>query len=73
MHDISELERRGIPGVFVASNQFIDAAATQTASLGLDTARVFTPHPIQDRTDDEMRAIADETIDALIGALTGPA
>ncbi len=72
MHDISELERRGIPGVFVASNQFIDAAAAQAESLGLDTARVFTPHPIQDRTDDEMRAIADDAIDALIGALTGP-
>ena len=72
MHDISEFERRGIPGVFVASEQFIDAAATQAKSLGLDTARVFTAHPIQDRTDDEMRALADNAIDALIAALTGP-
>ncbi len=70
MHDISDLERRGIPGVFVASEQFADAAATQAASLGLDTARVFTTHPIQDRTDDEMRAIADDAVEALIGALT---
>ena len=29
MHDISDLERRGIPGVFVASEGFIDAAETQ--------------------------------------------
>jgi len=72
VHDISEFERRGIPGVFVASEQFIDAAATQAKSLGLDTARVFTAHPIQDRTDDEMRALADNAIDALIAALTGP-
>jgi len=56
----------------VASEQFIDAAATQAKSLGLDTARVFTAHPIQDRTDDEMRALADNAIDALIAALTGP-
>ena len=46
-----------IPGVFVASSEFVDAAIAQSASLGFpDVARVFTPHPIQDRTDDEMRA-----------------
>ncbi len=72
MHDISDLERRGIPGVFVASEEFVDAAEAQAKSLGLDTARVFTPHPIQDRTDDEMRAMADAAIDSLIDALTGP-
>ena len=69
MHDISDLERRGIPGVFVASEGFIDAAET---ALGHPTARVFTPHPIQDRTDDEMREIADATVEALIAKLTGP-
>ena len=64
MHDISDLERRGIPGVFVASEGFIDAAETQATALGHPTARVFTPHPIQDRTDDEMREIADATVEA---------
>ena len=72
MHDISDLERRGIPGVFVATVEFEDAAANQAASLGLDTACVLTEHPIQDRTDDEMTAIADQAIDALISSLTGP-
>ena len=72
MHDISDLERRGIPGVFVASEGFIDAAETQAAALGHPTARVFTPHPIQDRTDDEMREIADATVEALIAKLAGP-
>ena len=72
MHDISDLERRGIPGVFVASEGFIDAAETQASALGHPTARVFTPHPIQDRTDDEMRTIADVAVDALIARITGP-
>ncbi len=72
MHDISDLERRGIPGVFVATVEFEDAAASQGASLGLDTACVLTEHPIQDRTDDEMVAIADRAIDDLLGSLTGP-
>lgn len=59
--------------MLVASSEFIDAAETQSTSLGLDTARVFTPHPIQDRTDSEMRAIADDAIDELIRSITGPA
>ena len=73
MHDINDLERRGIPGVFVATVEFADAAVDQSKSLGLDVAHVLTEHPIQDRTDAEMVVIADEAIDALIGALTGPA
>ncbi len=72
MHDINDLERRGIPGVFAATVQFRDAAEAQSTTLGLDVARVLTPHPIQDRTDEEMVAIADQAIDGLIGALTGP-
>ena len=72
MHDISDLERRGIPGVFVASDPFRDAAEVQSSALGLDTARVFVSHPIQDRTDDEIAALADEVVGRLVAALTGP-
>ena len=70
MHDISELERSGLPGVYVATVEFIDAADTQSVALGLDTARVFTEHPIQDRTDDEMRTIAEKAYHELVDALT---
>ncbi len=71
MHDIVDLERRGIPGVFVASSEFISAATAQSQSLGFpDVARVFTPHPIQDRTDDEMRAYADAALAEIVAAIT---
>lgn len=71
MHDIVDLERRGIPSVFVASAEFVTAAEAQSHSLGFpDVARVFTPHPIQDRTDDEMRAYADDVLDEIIAAVT---
>ena len=53
----------------MATVQFEDAAKTQSAALGLDAAKVLTEHPIQDRTDDEMRAIADSAIEELIAAL----
>jgi hypothetical protein len=33
---------------------------------------VFTPHPIQDRTDDEMRTYADAAFDQILAALTSP-
>jgi hypothetical protein len=71
VHDIVDLERRGIPSVFVASAEFVSAADAQSLSLGFpDVARVFTPHPIQDRTDDEMRAYADAALDEIVAAVT---
>jgi hypothetical protein len=70
VHDIADLEGRGLPGVFVASTEFVDAAAAQVRSIGLDVARVFVPHPIQDRTDDEMRALADAAVDDILARFT---
>ncbi len=72
MHDISDLDRQGIPGVLAASTPFVDAAKTQSDALGFDARRVFVPHPIQDRTDAEMFALADAAVDALVQALLSP-
>jgi hypothetical protein len=69
VHDIVNLESAGVPGVFVASTEFVDAALAQARALGADPARVFVPHPIQDRTDAEMRTLADESIEAVIAAV----
>jgi hypothetical protein len=67
VHDISDLEIRGVPGVFVASSEFVSAAESQSKSLGYSAmARVFTPHPIQDRTDEEMRGYADAAFDEIV-------
>lgn len=70
MHDISDLENRGIPAVFVASTEFIPAARSQADALGFDAASVFVPHPIQDRTNDEMRSLAEEAVGAIRRAIT---
>jgi DNA-directed RNA polymerase specialized sigma24 family protein len=54
----------------IASNTFIDAAEKQARTLGLpELHRVFVPHPIQDATDDEMRAKADAIVELVIDAL----
>ena len=70
MHDIADMERRGVPGVFVASAVFVDAAETQGEAIGFQPERLFVEHPIQDRTDVEMAEIADKAVDALIAKLT---
>ena len=73
MHDLVDYEARGIPSIMVASSEFVHAARTQAAALGMpDLAgwSVFVPHPIQDATDQEIRVKARNAIDAIVIALT---
>ncbi len=70
MHDIADLEGRGLTGVFLASREFAEAAAAQSAALGFPAAQVLVAHPIQDRTDDEMRALADDAYAEVLRAIT---
>lgn len=71
MHDTTFFEGEGKPAVFVASDEFRDAAQIQADALGLpDVARVFVTHPIQDRTDEEMTALADAAYESVVAALT---
>jgi hypothetical protein len=74
VHDTTWFEIEKVPAVFVASSEFADAAESQARALGLpDVARVLVPHPIQDATDEEMRAKADEAVDEVLRRLTAPA
>jgi hypothetical protein len=73
VHDTVNIESTGIPMVFVASTEFFDAATAQSEALGADPAAVYVPHPIQDRTDDELRALADDAFEALLAEITGEA
>ena len=76
MHDLADYEARGIATVMVASTEFVHAAQRQAEALGLpelaDRA-VYVPHPIQDASDEEMRAKARAAVDAIVQALTEPA
>ena len=69
MHDIADLESRGLPGVGVASSEFVEAAALQARALGFGPAMVFVAHPIQDRNDDELRALADAALPEIVRRL----
>jgi hypothetical protein len=69
VHDTVDLESRGVPSVFVATTEFEDGAAAQAKALGAEPAAVYVTHPIQDRTDDEMRTIADEALERILDIL----
>ena len=69
MHDIADLESRGLPGVGIASSEFQQAAALQAKTLGFDAAMVFVAHPIQNRSDDELRALADAAMPGILQRL----
>lgn len=66
---MTDLEGRGIPTVGIATTEFEQAAAAQAKALGTDPAYVFVPHPIQDRTDDELYALADAYLDEMLNGL----
>ena len=70
MHDTTSFEAEGRPAVFVASTEFQQAARAQSASLGFEPASVFVPHPIQDRTDEELHALADAALAEILENLT---
>jgi len=44
----------------------------QSKALGFDPAVVFVPHPIQNRTADELNKIADDAAEKALKLLTSP-
>ncbi len=56
--------------VFLATEAFTDAARMQGEALGFPAQCVFVPHPVQDRTDAELRAVAEQAYAAVIAAVT---
>jgi hypothetical protein len=70
LRDVMELEALGKPAVLAASSAFEAAADEQSALLGQPALRrVLIPHPIQDRTDDELRELARGAVDELVAAV----
>jgi len=69
VHDIVDLETRGVPSVFVATEEFVDAAERQAKALGFAPAAVYVPHPVQDRTDAEMRVMAERAFAEVVKRL----
>ena len=70
LRDVLELEALDTPAVLVASDAFVQAADDQSRKLGQPALhRAFVAHPVQDRTDDELRALASAIVDEALAAL----
>ena len=63
------LDGRGIPGVSIVTTEFADAVAVQSQALGFDPAVVYVPHPIQNRTKEELARIADDAVGPALALL----
>ena len=70
-HDLNDLDQRGVPGVSILTEEFRDAFDRQCGSIGFDGRSIFVPHPIQNRSDAEIRALADRFADEIEAVLTG--
>lgn len=57
-------------GVFLASAAFAEPARAQGAALGFPAPYVLVPHPVQDRTDTELQAVADAAYPHVLQAVT---
>jgi len=69
LHDLHNLDRRGIPGCAVASDAFRQAADAQMKALGFAAALVWVPHPVQNRTPVELSDIADAAMERILALI----
>ncbi|MEP9365905.1 hypothetical protein [Xanthobacter sp. VNH20] len=66
---MKEFDERGLPGCFVVTTEFYQGAVTQMAALGYEAAIIWAPHPIQNKTPEELDQIADSLMDQIISAI----
>jgi hypothetical protein len=62
-------DSRGIPGVSVVTTGFTDAVELQSKALGFEPAILYVPHPIQNRTAEELSKIADDAAEQALRML----
>ena len=60
------LDSRGVAGVSVVTVGFTEAVASQSKALGFEPGIVFVPHPIQNRTAEELDQLADNAVVAAL-------
>ena len=73
LRDVTNLESAGLPALLVHTESFEEAALLQAEMLGQPAIRrAVVPHPVQDKSGDEIRALASDTLPEALAALTGP-
>ena len=68
-HDLNDLDKKGLPGVSVLTEEFRPAFESQKSAIGLAAAAVYVPHPMQNKTTAELHAFAKQSADAILAAI----
>ena len=71
LRDVTNLEASGRPTVLIHTDLFGEGVAMQAERLGQPAMRrAPLPHPVQDKTDDEIRGLASQTLRQILSSLT---
>lgn len=68
-HDLNDLDNLGIPGVNVLTTEFRQAFEQQCSKIGFDGASVYTPHPVLNRSTEQIHSFADSVFDEILAAI----
>lgn len=68
-HDLSDLDRNGLSGVSVLTEEFRNAFESQKSAIGLEAASVYVPHPMQNRTTEELHSFADQHFETILSEI----
>ncbi len=68
-HDLNDLDKNGLAGVSVLTNEFQQAFESQRGAIGLDAAAVYVPHPLQNKTTAELHQWADSAVEEILRAI----
>jgi hypothetical protein len=66
IHDLNELDQRGLPGTLIATDEFRQAARAQSDALGFEPNIVWVDHPVQNRTTAELHAMATTALPRIL-------
>ena len=72
MHDGIHVEKAGIPSVTINTDAFIHTSKAMSQMWGTpDYPVIYTQHPIESLTKDELRARAEAMVSEIVAILTG--
>lgn len=66
-----KVEKAGVPAVAVVTEEFVGLAEACAKSLGYpDLKMVVVPHPLETKSQEEIRKIASEKLEEIVRQLT---
>ncbi len=69
-HDLNDLDNLGIPGVSLLTSEFKHAFSQQCDKIGFDGASLYTPHPMQNKSTQQLHEFADNIFEDVLEKIT---